>query len=69
MTYEIQHHTLCQGWVNTWQLDDGSLETFATKEEAEAALQEFLADTADCEAPYEADEFRIIVTSKQKEVA
>lgn len=47
MTYEVQHYTIPYGWVNTWQYDEGDgprPETFATSEEAKAALDEFLED-------------------------
>lgn len=48
MTYEVQHHTIVDGWVNTWSYagDDGQLmpETFPTPEEAQAALDEFFED-------------------------
>lgn len=72
MTYEVQHHTLCAGWVNTWAIHhpDGSseAETFDTAEQAQAALDEFLAETqAEIEAgqrasdeAYSRDEFRIV---------
>lgn len=50
--YEVQTWTLCDGWINTWSVseevgDDTYTEmpeTFATKEEAQQALDEFLSD-------------------------
>ena len=46
MSYEIQQHTICDGWVNTWRIEhlDGSVEyeTFETYDEACAALEEYL---------------------------
>lgn len=50
MTWEVQTLTICDGWTNTWTVDEGAGEipdTFATQEEAEAALAEFLAEMAD----------------------
>jgi hypothetical protein len=44
--YEIQHSTLCEGWVNTWT-DDGEPTVFATKAEAARELGEFLEDRPD----------------------
>lgn len=41
--YEVQTYTLCDGWTNTWQEDDAPL-TFASKAEAEAALELHLVD-------------------------
>jgi hypothetical protein len=68
MHYEVQHHTLAHGWKNTWSYDEGDgefqLETFATRDEAEAALDEFFADLAEDIAagfcpPCSRDEFRV----------
>lgn len=68
MRYEVQHYTLFYGWVNTWAYaeTDGVMqpETFATAEEAQAALDEFLADIeqeveAGQMAPHDRDEFRV----------
>jgi hypothetical protein len=48
MPYEIQHNTLTDGWINNWLYDEGDgvlrLETFASPQEAEAALDEHLRD-------------------------
>lgn len=48
--YEVQHFTLCDGWVNTWRIEaedgHGFPETFSTREAAEAALEEFFTDIA-----------------------
>ena len=72
MAYEVQHHTLCDGWVNDWivydENDIGTPETFETYAAAEAALDEFFADIADeiaagQRAPdegYDRTEFRIV---------
>jgi len=68
--YEVQHYTLCDGWINTWHLchEDGTdeLEYFDSLEDARLALDEFLADeeleyeAGNIESPYERDEFRIV---------
>jgi len=50
MSYEIQHHTLFNGWRNEWFYDEGNgvrAETFGTLEEAWDALDEFFADLAE----------------------
>lgn len=65
--FEVQHYTHCQGWVNTWLVDDQP-QRFTTREEAEAELAEFLADIEaeiasgerEPDNGYSADEFRII---------
>ncbi len=74
--YEVQTFTLCNGWTNTWSVtektgDDIFTETpeiFATHAEAQAALDEFLAEIQDeiasgQRAPdegYDPEEFRIV---------
>jgi len=63
--YEVQHYTLCDGWINTWHVDD-ELEYFDSFEDALNCLDEFLADeqmeyeAGNIESPYERDEFRIV---------
>ena len=50
--YEVQTWTLCDGWINTWSITEEVEEyiftevpeTFATRKEAQQALDEFLAD-------------------------
>lgn len=72
MTYEVQQHTLCDGWTNTWSIEhhDGrvELERFRTFEDAQAALDEFFDEIADEIASgqrpsnngYDSEEFRIV---------
>jgi hypothetical protein len=43
MTYEVQHNTLCDGWINCWTQDDKPM-TFATEAEAQAEIDDFLSD-------------------------
>ncbi len=68
MPYEVQHNTICDGWINTWSYpeDDGvwHLETFVTAAEAELALAEYLQDLQeelweDQIEPYDPDDFRV----------
>ena len=68
MHYEIQHNTLTDGWINTWLYAeaDGVMrpETFATADEAQAALEEYFQDLeeevrAGQSGPYSRDEFRV----------
>lgn len=50
LRFEVQHHTLCDGWTNTWTVinADGTEapQTFASYAEAARELAEFLADIA-----------------------
>lgn len=77
LVFEIQHFTICDGWVNTWTVHrkDGTSEPecFTSKIEAQAALDEFLAEIAeeidlgirDPEQGYDAQDFRIVALSEQ----
>jgi hypothetical protein len=42
--FEIQHFTICDGWVNTWT-SDGEPEYFDSFEDALEELYQFLFDT------------------------
>ena len=67
--YEVQHYTLCEGWINTWSdYDEDGNETPSTYDSFEDALNEldsFLDDEQEAfeegniESPYDRDEFRI----------
>lgn len=70
MKYEIQHYTLCNGWVNTWTLcnEDGSEEPelFDSYQDALDCLKDFLEQEDEAyfngyiESRYQSDEFRIV---------
>lgn len=74
MSYEVQQYTLCEGWVNTWTVTDENdrtqPETFATREEAQAALDEFLDEIREeietgwrpADNGYDRSEFRVVKT-------
>lgn len=67
--YEVQHFTLCDGWINTWTTyDDNDNEVkdvFDTYEDAKEALDYFLKEEkkaykrGEIDSMYEEDEFRI----------
>ena len=61
--FEIQHRTLCDGWVNTvWEYDDKASEhpvQFSTREEAEIGLQELFKDMVEHDMDLDVDEWRI----------
>jgi len=71
MMYEVQTFTLCQGWVNCWSVEIDGIsqpETFETEAEAQAAIDEFLAeiqaeiecgDRAEDEG-YDRDDYRVV---------
>ena len=64
MTFEVQTLTACDGWANCWH-DDGELLIFDTREDAQAALDEFLDDLDEAialgniEPGYTADHYRV----------
>jgi hypothetical protein len=66
--FEVQHNTYCQSWTNTWLDNDNGPITYATREQAEAALAEFLSEIAEEIASgereedngYGAEDFRVV---------
>ena len=68
--YEVQHYTLCDGWINTWSDydEDGNEKpsTYDSFEDAINELDSFLDDEQEAfeegniESPYDRDEFRIV---------
>ena len=55
--YEVQHFTLCDGWINVWT-DDKKPSYFNSYQEAEKEIREFVDDwnkhcEKDCEYEYE----------------
>lgn len=70
MKYEVQHYTLCDGWINTWSIEENGIskpQVFDSKEEAQKELDEFLREITeeieygerDPEHGYDAEQFRI----------
>ena len=63
--YQIETFTLCDGWLNTWQDQDGTPVVFTTELAAVDELNEFLEDTKDAfecghlDSPYQAADYRI----------
>ncbi len=71
MAWEVQHHTLCQGWINCWSEEvDGVSRplTYPSEADAQFELQEFLREIAeeiaygerDPDHGYDAEEFRVV---------
>ena len=71
MAWEVQHHTLCQGWINCWSMEvDGVSRPlrFATEAEAAFELQQFFDEISAeidegvraIEGGYDGSEFAII---------
>ena len=42
--FEVQTYAVCDGWVNCWTEGEGVRQTYATKEEAENEIDEFIVD-------------------------
>jgi hypothetical protein len=70
MKYEIQQYTLCDGWINTWSIEESGVSkplVFDSKEEAQKELDDFLREIAEeiksgeraPEHGYDAENFRI----------
>mgnify|MGYP000607370355 CR=1 FL=1 len=71
MKYEVQQHTLCDGWTNTWSIEEGDIttpEVFDTEAAAQAALDEFFREIAeeiedgerDPDNGYDVEDFRVV---------
>jgi hypothetical protein len=70
MAYEVQTYTLCDGWINTWSVEEDGIsypETFASRKEAEAALDVMADIQAEIDAGerapdegYSCEEFAIV---------
>ena len=70
--YKVQHHTLCDGWINTWSIceNDGTdiTQIFDTEQEAQAELDEFFREIAEeiksgerqPDNGYDREDFRIV---------
>jgi hypothetical protein len=56
--YEVQTYTLCDGWTNTWRVND-ELEFFDSFAEAVDALDDHLLDLDDNQIDYNRSEYRI----------
>jgi len=79
--YEVQHYTLCQGWVNTWNtwddLEGEQQQTFETVEEAQAELDDFFNDIhtdilngdRGCDDNYCRDDFMIVEIPELLDIA
>lgn len=42
--YEVQTHTLCDGWVNCWTDENEKPIRYGTKEKAQSELEDHIAD-------------------------
>jgi hypothetical protein len=73
--WEVQHYTVCDGWINTWTIcptiaSGGHAKetpiTFSTYKKANEELEQFLADVVqavkdgDMISTYDREEFRIV---------
>ena len=73
--YQVEQHTVCDGWTNTWTEEDEDgvtmPQTFASRVEAHAAIQEFLLDVREANASryiaeiYRRGDFRVRVVHLQ----
>lgn len=75
MKFEVQQYTLCEGWVNTWSIEEEGVTTpqlFDSKAEAQAEIDEFLREIAeeieygerDPDNGYDAEDFRVVPASE-----
>lgn len=58
--FEVQTNTVFDGWVNCWHEDDG-LVYYETREQAQAAIDEFFEDLpAEMADSYTRDDYRVV---------
>lgn len=71
MAWEVQHHTLCQGWVNTWSEEvDGVSHPlrYESRAAAEADLFDFIQEIdlelasgeRDPDSGFDTEDFRVV---------
>lgn len=78
--YEVQHYTLCEGWINCWSIinsdDSQTPQTFDSVEAAQAEIDDFFADIqaeidegsrAEDEG-YDREEYRIVEIDSVKQI-
>jgi hypothetical protein len=65
--YEVQTYTLCDGWTNTWRVND-ELEFFDSFAEAVDALDDHLLDLDDNQMDYNRSEYRIHFKENQNAI-
>ncbi len=62
--FEVQTQMVIDGWVNVWTQEENDDEPhrmqFDTEEEAQAAIDEFLKDTATAGLDYRAEDYRVV---------
>lgn len=58
--WEVQTHTVIDGWTNCWSDGDGKPTTFATRAEAEKELKEFLDDVNSQGMGYDLEDYRVV---------
>lgn len=71
MRHEVQTFTLCDGWINCWSDEAEQPITYATEQDARAALDEYLADQAEAVRcgemleTYARSDFRVVPIRKE----
>ncbi len=61
--YEVQHYTICDGWINTWRDEQDNAITYDTEASAHRALEEWfeeMQEERDIEERYDESEFRVV---------
>jgi len=74
--YDVRTDTLCEGWINCWHMDD-ELETFKSIVDAQAAIDDYMADLRasfedgdryDFDEDHEREQLKIFHTSTDEAV-
>jgi len=62
--YEVQTYTLCDGWTNTWTIDDKP-ETFECYEDAIQAIEMHIKESEEDGMDEDRDDFRAVKLNKE----
>lgn len=66
LSYQVQHFTLCDGWVNCWLDDNESPIIFSSEKKARDYLESYIQDQHECvdqglmDYKYSIDEYRVV---------
>jgi hypothetical protein len=62
--YEVQTSTLCDGWINTWTIDDKP-ETFECYEDAIQAIEMHIKESEEDGMDEDRNDFRVVKLNKE----
>lgn len=58
--WEVQEDTVVDGWTNTWRDEQGELQRFDSRDDAEAELDTFMVDVELDGLDYDRENYRVV---------